>query len=150
MTTQEVVEVVLEHNAYALRCECIADVVVLVVVAVVGFEPEISVFGQEVFDVEVADKVVAVHSVVGVAEVAVEQQAVVEQSARQSELDFYVGEVAFVGVEVRRDSPIVVDLPEHTCELTRNGRRSHRSQFVVAPCAAHVFGRVESAESEQI
>ena len=81
MTTQEVVEVVLEHNAYALRCECIADVVVLVVVAVVGFEPEISVFGQEVFDVEVADKVVAVHSVVGVAEVAVEQQAVVEQMA---------------------------------------------------------------------
>ena len=150
MTTQEAVEIVLEHNADALCCQGVADVVVLVVVAIVGFKSEVAVFGKEVFDVEVADKVVAVHCVVGVSEVAVEQQTVVEQSARQGELDFDVGEVAFVGVEVRRNRPVVVDLTEHTCQLARTGRRSHRCQFVGATGSAHIFRRIESTEREQI
>ena len=76
---EQVVEVVLEHDADALGGQRVADVVVLVVAAVVCLQSEIAVLCEQVLNVEVSDKAVAVHRVVAVAEVAVEQQAVVEQ-----------------------------------------------------------------------
>lgn len=51
-----VVEVAFEDDSDALGCQGALDVVVLVVVAVVGFESDCSHSVEEVFDVEVADE----------------------------------------------------------------------------------------------
>lgn len=57
---QEGVEILLERHANALGCQCGAGVVVLVVISVVGFQTECARLREEVFDVEVADKLVVV------------------------------------------------------------------------------------------
>ena len=78
---EKIVEVVFKHHSYALSGQSIADVIVLVVVAVVCFKADISVFGQKILNVKVADKAVVVHCSIAIAEVSVEQKSVVKQVA---------------------------------------------------------------------
>ena len=78
---EDIVKVALEHHSYALCGQSATQIVVLVIVAVVGFETYRSGAVEEIFDVKVAYERVVVKRFVAVAEVAVEQQAVVEQMA---------------------------------------------------------------------
>ena len=70
----------LPHDAYALSRESIAQIVILVVEVVIGLEPESALVIQQILDVKVSDEVGVTRAVgiVAVAEVAVEQQPVVE------------------------------------------------------------------------
>lgn len=77
----EGVEVAAEHYADALGGGGGADIVVLVIVAVVCFQAPCPLGCEQVLNVEVSDELVGVQRFVAVAEVAVEQQSVVEQTA---------------------------------------------------------------------
>ena len=74
------VEVVFEYDTYALSSHCIADKVVLVVKVIVGFEPDCSLFVEQILNVEVADEcgTFAIISVVAVSEVSVKQEPIVK------------------------------------------------------------------------
>lgn len=118
---EEAVEVAFEHHTDALGGLGRAQVVVLVVVAVVGFQAPASFAVEQILKVEVADELTAVQSVVAVAEVAVEQQPVVEQPRRQGHVHLHVAEIATVAAEGRRDVPVVGNLPEQIAELRGDG-----------------------------
>lgn len=77
---ENIVKIVLEHDAYALGGVGCTDVIVLVVVVVVGFQANGALAIEEIFDVEVADELVGVERFVAITEVAVEEQSVIEQS----------------------------------------------------------------------
>ena len=85
--TENVVEIVFEHDANALGGSGGAHVVVLVVVMIIGFQAYSALTVEEILDVEVADKLIGIERFVAVTEVAVEQQAVVEQARREGEID---------------------------------------------------------------
>ena len=143
-------EVVFENDTYALCCQGVAHIIVFIVVAVVCLQADIAVFCQQVLNVEVADKVVAVHGVVAVAEVAIQQQAVVQQSAGKGKFHFHVREVAFVAVEVRCNGPFVAELSQYVRQLVGYGRGGNRRKFAVLIGVAHVFRCVEAAQCKQI
>ena len=109
----------LEHHAYTLSGEGALDVVVLVVEVVVSLEANVAVLCEQILYIEVAYEVgvSGIHRVVAVAEVAVEEQSVVEQLARQSKLHLDVTEVALVAAEVRRYAPVFAELTEYAAQL---------------------------------
>ena len=78
-------EVGLHDNAQSLRVEAVACEVA-VVRLVVDVDGQVAVREQQVLHVEVADEVVGCVRVVAIAELSVEEQAVVEQFARQNSL----------------------------------------------------------------
>ena len=77
------VEVVLIHHTYALCGEGGAHGIVAVVEVVVGLESQVAILGEQVFDIEVANEVGRAILAVAIAEVAVDNKAVIEQLARQ-------------------------------------------------------------------
>lgn len=84
---------------------------------VVGFQPQVSAAVQEIFNVEITDESCLRRGPVAVAEVAVYEQAVVEQAGGESQIHLSVGEVSFVAAERRRDAPFVGNLSEDVCDL---------------------------------
>lgn len=78
-------EVGLHYKAQSLRVEAVACEVA-VVRLVVDVDSQVAVREQQVLHVEVADEVVGCVRVVAIAELSVEEQAVVEQFARQNTL----------------------------------------------------------------
>ena len=145
----------LKDDAHALRGHGVAHVVVtLVVEVVVSLEPHGALPVEEVFEIEVADKV-AVARVVGViaiADVAVKDEAVVEQLAGERHIDLDVAKVATVGAEVGRNGPIVAQLAQHGGELRRDGGGCHRGELAAGGggIGVHVIGRVEAVKCEQV
>ena len=115
------VEVAAEHNAHALCGGGGAYVVVLVVVAVVSLQAPCAAGCEQVFDVEVAYKLVCVQALVAVSEIAVEEQTVVEQSARQCHVYFHIREVAAVAAQIGRDAPVVAQFAQHARQARGNG-----------------------------
>ena len=106
-------EVPFEHHADPLCGERRFDVVVAVVVVVVGFEPHITAFVEQVFEVEVAYESIAVDLIVTVPEVPVQDKPVVEQLAGQGQFDFDIGKIAFVASDIGADVQFVADLSQH-------------------------------------
>ena len=126
-------------------------VVVLVVVVVVGFQSYVSALVQQIFQVEVADEGVVVDGIVAVAYVAVDDETVVEQLARQSHFYLHIGKVALVAAQVGTDVDIFVDLAQQVVELARKSRGGYRYQFVVTGLShVHVVGGIKFAQGEQI
>ena len=79
--SEEIIEVLFENNAYALSCLSSADIIILVIIAVVSFQTPRSFWIEQIFDIKVTDKLVGVELFVAIAKVAVEQQTIIEQSA---------------------------------------------------------------------
>ena len=80
--TENVVEIVFEHDANALGGSCCAHVVVLIVIMIIGFQSDSALTVEKILDIEVADKLIGIERLVAVAEIAVEQQAIVEKALR--------------------------------------------------------------------
>ena len=114
----------LPHDAYSLCREGIAQIVVLVVEVVIGFEPEGSLAVEQVFQVKIANEigVTRVVGVVAVTKVAVEQQAVVEQLARQGHIHLHIAEVTLIGAHIGRNRQVVGHLAQNVAQLPGNGR----------------------------
>lgn len=87
------VEILAQDDADTLGGQGRAQVIVLVVVAVIGFQAEVARTVKEVFKLEVSDKLVGVQALVAIAEIAVEKQPVVEQPRGQGDIDLNVREI---------------------------------------------------------
>lgn len=68
---EHIVEVAFVHNSDALRGLCRAQVIILVIIAIVGLQSPSTGFIQQVFNVDVTDKLVGVNRAVAVTEVSV-------------------------------------------------------------------------------
>ena len=111
-----------ENEADALGRQGGFNVEVAVVEVVIGFQAPVALARQQVFDVEVANELVGVQSFVAITEIAVEQQAVIEQVAGYCHVEFHVGEGAAVGAEVGGEGEVVAELAENVAELRGDGR----------------------------
>ena len=87
-----------EHDANALRSQRISYEIVLVIEMVICFKPQVSSAVEQIFNVEITNKirVLAIVSIVTITEIAIKQQAVVKQLARQCQIHVNIREVAFL------------------------------------------------------
>ena len=115
-------EVGLHDEAQSLRVEAVASEV-SVVCLVVDIDGEVAVREQQILHVEVADEVVGCVRVVAIAELSVQEQAVVEQFSR--EYAFVLGVVEAFGARryVCTEVPVVVvyDAAQQTVYLLADG-----------------------------
>ena len=135
-----------------MRGECAAHQIILVVEVIICLQSHRAAAVEQILDVEVAYEIAVarVHRVIAIAKVAVEQQSVIKQLARQRQIHFNVAEVAFIATEIRGDAPIVAQLTEHISQLARERARSHRGELVAAIGVAHIFRRIESVERQKV
>ena len=115
------VEVFLQNQTYTLSCQRVTCEVT-VVGLVIDAEGDVSAREEEVADVEVADdRRLVLRHVVAVAELSVEEEAVVEHASREHSLVFGVVESLVAGGDVRAEVPVVVlhDVGQHGVDLLR-------------------------------
>ena len=99
------VEIMLPDDADALGRQRVAQVVILIVEVVIGLEPDGALVVQQILNLKITDEigVAGTVSVITIAEVAVKQQPVIQQLARQRHIHLDIAEVAFVSTDVRRN-----------------------------------------------
>lgn len=97
-------EVFLKHDTHSLGGERPFQIAVHVIGMIVGFQSDFAAFGQLIFKVELTHEVVLLLvGIVSVAEASVEQQAVVEQLAREQHLHFCILYAVVAGADIRSD-----------------------------------------------
>ena len=115
----EVGEVFLHNNAEPLCVQRVAREVA-VVGTIVEVECHIAIWHEQILDVEIADECRCVGgNVVAIAELAVDEQAVVEQAARQYAFVFGIAEAIVSGGYVCAKVPVVVvyNVRQHGVDL---------------------------------
>ena len=156
----QVVEVFLQDQSYALRGQRVAGEIA-VVGLVVDAEGDVAAREEEVTDVEVADEGAFVfRHVVAVAELSVEEEAIVEHASGEHPLVFGVVEALVAGGDVGSEVPVVVfhDVGQHGVDLLRECPREEAlhgecraAVFLVLLCRAVVVGlRIEASYGEQV
>ena len=108
-----------EHNANTLRGQCISYEVVLVIEVIVRLKSQVSSTIKQIFNVKIANKigVLAIVSIVAITKIAIKEQAVVKQLARQCQVNINIREVTFLRMEVWRYSPLVTYLSQQIAKL---------------------------------
>ena len=150
-----VTEVPLEEQADALCGEGgLGEVAV--VGLVVALQADVAGGGEEPLDVEVAHEVGVGELVVAVAEVAVDEEAVVQEASGEHALDFHVRPALVARAEVGAEVPLaaVDDVGEHVVELSRQGRREegvHGGRLgAVVDVGVGVVVGVEAADAQEV
>ncbi len=88
-----------------------AQIIILVIVAVIGFKAPHPFAVEDILQVEITDKLVGVQTIIPIAEIPVKKQPVVEQPRRKRHVDLYIREIPPVAAEGRGDVPVVGNLP---------------------------------------
>ena len=148
------IEVAFQAYAYALRGDGRFGEVAVVGFAV-GFQAYVSAGGEQPLHVEIADEIACCGGIVAIAEVSIDEQAVVQQASRKQAFHVHVAPTHFAGAEVGADIPIAVVpeyVGEHLVELPAQGGGEQRfhGHGRLALFRVVIVIRVEAADAEKV
>ena len=125
---------------------------VTVVGLVVSAQTEFPVLGEQPDSFEVTYKVGITHGIFTVAEVTVDYQSVVQQTAGQDGFGFYIAPAFFSGSKVGTYVPVLVvdDLRKHIVQLARQSAEGQRAGSIGLVGIVGIVVGVEFADSQQV
>lgn len=133
-----------------MRGEGLFQIHIHVVGVVVGFEADVAAGREQILEVELADEGILLRRVVLVAEVAVEDKAVVQELAGEQHLNLRVLDAVLAGTDVGAQLNLVGEAIHDVGDLRREGGRGNRAEVVRFVGVDGVVGRVELVQDEQV
>lgn len=151
---QEILEILSEDEADALRRQCIVDRIVAFVIMAVGLNTHRTLLVHEEFQIKISnERVAAARSAkmigrIAITDVAIEQESVVKQAGAEAEVHLHISEVAFVRSEVRTHGEVVADVAQQLVELRGDAGTGKRGEFRTASVLSglHILRGIELIE----